>query len=91
MGGKEKRSSFDRILFTPPGSNFQMHDSVIDMHGERVLYMSATSFCHEFVADARAWEAKAMQNETVRANMPNIIRLRPNGYGMHIVGAPVIG
>ncbi|MGX1745036.1 MULTISPECIES: hypothetical protein [unclassified Brevundimonas] len=91
MGGKDKRSDFDRILFTPPGSPFQLHDSVTEMHGERILYMAAVPFCHEIVADARAWAARNAANDAVLANLPNVVRLRPNGYGQHIVGAPVIG
>lgn len=91
MGGKVKVSKYDRILFTPPGSGFQMHDSPMDDGREKVLLMSAVTFFDEMVADARAWAERMKDNPEVVANTPSVVRLRLGGYPPHIVGAPVIG
>lgn len=93
MGGKDKRSGFDKIVFTPPSSPFKIHDSVSrDNSGikESALLMDTVSFCSEMIDAAREWETTHASNPVVRANMEHIVRLRPNGVSPHIVGIPVV-
>ena len=93
MGGKVKRSKYDRIILTPPNSLALIHDGVMSNIGgltETVLCMDVTMLCEAMIAAARAWERANERNETVSNNMANVVRLRPEGLDPYIVGIGVI-
>jgi len=89
---------FERIIFILPNSSFGGHDTkmqgaftVGDMKiTGNILFLEAVRFCQEMIAAARQWYADKAQDANVQANIPNIVRNRPEGFPPLIVGVPVI-
>lgn len=94
QGGVDKRSKYEGVYFTPPGSFLSMNDSVMKNIGGRegpFLFMSVTPFCRTMIEIVKAWELAHQNDEAVHARMEKLVRLRPDGVPPFIVGAPVIG
>ena len=62
--------------------NMQITGSLLFVHVDR--------FCHNIIAAAREWYAGKISDANVQANVPNIVRQRPEGFAPLIVGVPVI-
>ena len=93
QGAIDKHSNFDGVLFTPPGATLTVHDSVTSNIGNLTgtyLMMGVEPFCESMIEAASEWLASNEENETVRNNLNNLVRLRPAGYPPLIVGAPVV-
>lgn len=89
------KSPFDRIMFTLPNtSRTLIHEYLsVDNGGTResVLTLDVDLFCASIIRAARSWLSDADTNHSnVSANMPNLVRLRPDGLPPHLVGLPVI-
>jgi hypothetical protein len=55
-----------------------------------VLYLEAVRFCKQIIEAARLWAIAKKDDANVQANLPNLVRLRPEGLPPFIVGVPLI-
>lgn len=85
LGVRSKGSSFARVVFTLPQKGF-MHNNVAN----DVLQFDVLRFCNDVIAAVRVWFEKTEDNRTVKANLPNLIQFRPDGFPPLFVGLPVI-
>jgi hypothetical protein len=83
MGRKDMQ--YGRVIFilAAPG----IHNNVIN----DALQLSAETFCRDVIAATRQWFAANQNDVNVKANLPFLVPLRPNGFPPYIGGAPVIG
>jgi hypothetical protein len=82
---------YGRVIFTVPHpSGNRILNSSIDMGSSGVLQLDATDFCQGMVEAVRDWYEQVKADVNVKANLPNLVRLRPSGFPPHIVGFPVI-
>ena len=71
----------DILTTIAPGANFGSVEG-------RVLQIDAAWFCEQLVAAARQWAIIKAEDDNVLANMPNLVRLRPEGLHPYIVNVP---
>jgi len=85
---------YDRLMFSLPNPRGivlrEVRSSVDSETKEVVLSLDIGMFCNSVISAARTWLVDQKDNLNVAANMPNIVRLRPEGLAPHIVGLPVI-
>jgi hypothetical protein len=55
-----------------------------------LLTLDARDFCRDIVSAVRRWCAAKQNDPIVKANLPLVVELRPNGFPPHIEGVPVI-
>ena len=88
------KARYDRIMFTlPHPSGGIISEGLSSNNGgtkDRVLMLNAIGFCQNMGKSVGAWFRDNALNETVKDNLPNLLRLRPNGLAPHIVGMAVI-
>ena len=92
-------SRYDHIVFMPPNrSPRYTKDIVVTMapgvaFGSvqgRILHIEVVWFCQLLTGAVCRWLAAKAADATVQANLPNLVRLRPEGLPPHIVGVPLI-
>jgi len=79
---------YSRILFTMPipGRHIILHNNVIN----DALNLDAVIFCRDMVNAMSRWYVQKKDDARVRANLPRLIQLHPNGLPPYIIGVPVI-
>lgn len=91
---QHRKLKYDRVLFLPPGSPFSGTE-VITSHNMRVdesaLTLGTDHFCFSMIETVLTWYEFNKESPNVIANMPNLVRYRPEGLSPHIVGVPLIG
>jgi hypothetical protein len=89
---------FERIIFVLPNKSLSVHETKlngsftaggVNFKGP-ILFLHADIFCNEIIASAREWYAGKAADANVAANIPNIVRQRPEGFPPLIAGVPVI-
>ncbi len=93
MFAAHAKMTYDQVLFTLPNSNVVIDEMVSKNNGGTTLTalcMDARIFCEKMVAAAHAWHAEMAADSVVAENLPNLIRLRPDGVFPHVDGVPVI-
>ncbi|WP_269514448.1 hypothetical protein [Brevundimonas subvibrioides] len=86
-------SQYDRILFTLPNPRMTLHENISRNNGgiiESALQLDAKLFCEAMATAARRWYLLKKDDPKVVQNLPNLVRVRPNGVSPHIVGVPLI-
>jgi len=85
---------YDRIIWTfPHPRRITIHKSIMSNTGSLtgiVYQLDASIFCRNVIAAVRAWYQVAQSDPHVKANLPNLIQLYPQGYPPYIIGLPVI-
>lgn len=61
-----------------------------EVPGDKVLQFDLPHFCEEMIQSARQWHADMSEDPIVAANLPDLMRVRPEGIPPHFVGMPVI-
>jgi hypothetical protein len=86
--------SYHRIaLMLPTPGGYTIHEADAGYNGgseERILTMHPEIFCHRVIAGARRWLAAKRDDQNVMANLPNVVRLRPEGLPPNFSGMPLI-
>jgi hypothetical protein len=78
---------YSRVIFTiPNASENVLHNNVL---GE-VLNLDVSQFCDDLVSAARRWYKVKAPDPHVIANLPNLVRYRPEGLSPYVVGMPLI-
>jgi hypothetical protein len=72
----------------PPGP--ELHNLSIEVHGQRVGWLSIPLFVQEVTRGAEQWLAQVGGTQTVTRNLERFARLRPEGLPPHVGGWPVI-
>lgn len=93
MPSAHAKLAYDQILFTQPNPNFRIGELISKNNGGTQLTaicLDAGWFCEKMIAAAHEWLAEKGEDPIVAANLPNLVRLRPEGVAPHIVGHPVI-
>lgn len=87
-----KKARFDRIAFTIPGSGPRIGEILAEQGpmGDVALTMDLSMFCEKIIVSVREWFEANHGNANVRANPPNVVRLRPHGLFGVVHGVPVI-
>jgi hypothetical protein len=62
-----------------------LHGNIVD----DVLQFDAVRFCREMAGAVRNWYETTKNDSNVKRNLPNLVRLRPNGLKPYI-GSPLI-
>jgi hypothetical protein len=86
------KNRYQRVAFILPdgrGNKFQIHSTRQDEELP-VLSISVGSFVQGLLDAAKEWIKATSENSAVQKNMEGLVRFRPEGYGMHLVGAAVI-
>ena len=86
---------YDRIVFLPPNAlDYRIHEVHLTNNGdsqEKIICFDIIIFCNNIIRAANLWLAAMSDDKNVAANMPELVRLRPNGIPPSIVGMPLIG
>ncbi len=78
---------YSRVLFTVPNrQNNVFHNNIIN----DALNLDVVIFCNDVVAAAQAWYELKKDDPFVLANLPNLVRDRPEGLSPYMVGVPLI-
>jgi hypothetical protein len=78
---KTKGAEPPRVIFTLPHVNAVVHNMKMNWHGGSYLQFDAVSFCHDMIAAVRDWYNRKKDDAIVQANLPNLLRVHPNGSG----------
>lgn len=82
---------FNSVLFTLPNAQKNIfHDNFCEMDGKKALNLDTPTFCNQIIAAARQWYEVNKEAPNVKANLPNLVRYRPNGLAPYMVGMPLI-
>jgi len=87
-----KKLRYDRIFFSISPSIVLRETMGTNIGGlpGTVLSLDLILFCRTMVKAARAWAKATESDPIVVANLPSLVRLRPDGLPPYIVGLPVI-
>ena len=78
---------YSRVIFTVPNrQNNVFHNNLIN----DALNLDMTMFCNDIIDAAQAWYEAKKDDTFVVANLPNLVRDRPNGLSPYMVGMPLI-
>jgi hypothetical protein len=93
------KSRYDRVIFIAPNQSIRMaNDALVtiapgvsfgDVSG-KVLQIDPAWFCEQFIVGVRQWAANRINDPNVQTNLPNLVRLRPEGLPPYAVGLQVI-
>ena len=87
------KNRFERVVFILPdgsGNTFNGIRTVVHDSEQPVHSLDIHTFGNAFFAAAAEWIEDVKDNESVRANLRGLIRVRREGYENHLVGMPVI-
>lgn len=88
------KSRYDAVMFMIPNARrIVIHDGFIGGSwgtGTKSLALDLETFCKDIIAAARKWYADNENDPNLQANLPNLVRLRPEGLLPYISGAPLI-
>jgi hypothetical protein len=92
-------SQYDHIVFIPPGGPLRYRGDIVvtmspgvafgSIQG-KVLHIEVIWFCETIIDAVRKWLVTKVADATVQANLPNLVRLRPEGLPPYIVGTALI-
>ena len=92
-------SRYDRVIFLAPNPSLRMAKDILvtvtpgvtfgDVTG-KVLQIEAVWFCEQFIDAVQQWAVTKINDPNVQTNVPNLVRLRPEGLPPYIVGVPLI-
>lgn len=89
-----KESRYDAVMFMIPNSRqFVVHDGFIGGPWgttTQSLALDLVTFCRDMIAAARKWYLENEDDPNLQANLPNLVRLRPEGLAPYITGVPLI-
>jgi hypothetical protein len=57
---------------------------------EKALILGVLPFCQAVIESAREWVIRNLDTENVKANLPRLVRYRPEGLPPFMVNVPVI-
>lgn len=89
--GHEK-ARYDRLGFTLPSRTTLTESLSIacgDFEGS-VLSLDLVMFCQNMIEAVRSWYGRKEHDPLVQANLPNLVRFRPEGIQSHAWGVPII-
>ena len=102
---EHQKSRFARIMFLGPKSAFKAHDTLmagmqnvtiagktskeLRLDGD-VLLMGVVPFCRAIMDAARDWVIAKADDPIVRANLPLLVRYRPEGLPPFSIGIPTV-
>lgn len=91
--GRHNKMEYSRVIFQPPAPVTINEAVMTHVGGEegKVLCLNTGEFCNAVIDAARTWYEQNRDNPNVKANMPNLVRYRPEGLAPYIVGLPIIG
>jgi hypothetical protein len=81
------KMQYSRVIFTfpiPSGNVF--HNNILN----GALNLDARIFCQDMINSVSCWYSQKKDDIYVKANLPRMIRLYPDGLPPYIVGVPVI-
>ena len=92
-------SRYDHVVFVPPNRSLRYGKDIVvtiapgvafgSLQG-RILHIEVVWFCELLIRAVCRWLAAKATDATVQANLPNLVRLRPEGFPPYIVGIPLI-
>ena len=78
---------YSRVLFTIPNRQRNVfHNNICN----DALNLDVSIFCNDVIAAAQAWYEVKRDDPFVLANLPNLVRDRPEGLSPYMVGMPLI-
>lgn len=78
---------YSRVVFTLPVPNKTIfHNNIVN----DALNLDAVIFCRDMINSVFRWYDQKKDAIYVKANLPRVVRLYPNGLPPYIVGIPVI-
>lgn len=77
--------SFNKIIFKIP-SNGNMHNNLVD----GALILDLRVFVEDIISGYEEWKIEHFNTEHVISNLQKTVNYYPNGWGMSIIGVPVI-
>lgn len=81
---------FSLVVFSLPRGGSVNENISESADGSKVLQMDVGIFCHRMRKAAMQWYNERKNEPIVAANLPNLVRLRPDGFSNDFVGTPVI-
>ena len=84
-----QKMGFNRVAFTFPESKSVHHRCIAGKPNIKILFFDVTMFLDEFYDGVSNWYNDNIDNETMNANMDNVIRVR-NGFPPVFVGLPIL-
>ncbi len=84
---------FEKVYFSLGPQNVTLRMGGIKIQGEQwptLIGISANGFCLGMIKAAREWYGANADDPNVRANSPNVVRLRPEGLPPFMRGLAVI-
>ncbi len=77
---QHKKSSFDRIVFSMPGSAVASHSNIIELDNDvRWMNLDVARFCGEIVNGVRLWMVSSANDPCVMENSKKLVAHRPDG------------
>jgi hypothetical protein len=83
--GKSQGSSYSRVIFVAPGSNF-FHNNILN----DALNLDLPTFCSDVASAVRKWQAAVEGSPDYIRNSVALMRWYPNGLPPYIVGVSVL-
>jgi hypothetical protein len=81
------KMQYARVIFTIPNAQRNVfHRNIIN----DALNLDAVTFCRDVIKCVSDWYAAKQNDPNVQANLPRLLRLRPNGIAPYMVGMPLI-
>lgn len=80
-------SDYARAVFVLPGTGKPVFD---DCKMGDAFVSNADVFCRNVIQSIREWFAVAQDTDNVKKNLPQLIRVHPEGFAPYIVGMPLI-
>lgn len=91
---KHPSMQYDRIYFSLPDERGVTVNEYLSVNNggiiESALQLDLVLFCDRMVMATREWFAAHRTDAIVSANLPDLVRFRPDGIFPHVVGLPVI-
>lgn len=91
----DKLSAYRQIAFTLPNENIKIGQIIVKRRDENGLQAKYTSldlvnFCGQIMAAVTEWVNNHKDEPNVKANLPGVMRYRPEGLSPIVGGLPVI-
>jgi len=78
--------TYSRVIFSMSHGPIRMDSLVMN----DALVFDVESFCNRWIGAVRVWIGKSGADKNVRANLPNLLQVRPNGLAPYVAGMAII-
>lgn len=77
---QHQKSSFDRVLFSMPGSHVVAHSNIVSFaDGSKWMTLDVSRFCREVLNGVRVWLARKAKDPCIEKNSESLVAYREDG------------